>query len=324
MDARLGALAAQHHGLVTATDAEAAGVTRACVRWAVERGDLMRLATGVWCLRQVWDASDTRGRHVLRLRAAQHRRPRAVACAESAAVVLGLPLPVVPPDPRLTVARQPPRHGGSGRRGSARGRRAWLTDDEVVVVRGLRVTTPARTVVDLSRHVSFPWALAAGDAAMRFLGVDADMLRDATRRNPCAPGHPKSVLVARHADPRPESALESVTRGVMIKLALPVAEPQVVVQRYRVDLLVRECWTVVEADGKVKYNDNDPTAAERVWLDKRRRDDLHDCGHEVVRFVMDDQRAPIAWGRRCVRSFDRAYERRGLPTPDWGSRLPWL
>lgn len=327
MDPELAALAAEHHGVVTLADAERRRLTRAGVRWGVERGDLMRLATGAWCPREVWEASDERQRHLLRVRAAQSRRPRAVACAESAAVVLGLPLQTVPPDARLTVARQPPRHGGSGRRGSARGRRAWLDDDEVVVVDGVRVTTPARTVVDLSRHASFPWALAAGDAAMRLLGISADQLREAADRNPCAPGHPRAVLVARHADKRAESALESVARGVMIHLGLPPAEPQVVLQqdglRYRVDLLVRTCWTVVEADGKVKYRDNDPTAAQRVWLDKRRRDDLHDWGHEVVRFVMADERHPVAWGRRCVRSFNRAYERRGLTTPDWGSRLTW-
>lgn len=155
-------------------------------------------------------------------------------------------------------------------------------------------------------------------------------LQGRAARNPTAPGHPTAVLVAQHASDKPESALESVNRGVMIELGLPVPEPQVVLgdrlRSYRVDLLVAECWTVVESDGKVKYDDTTATVdpAERVWLDKRRRDYLHDWGYEVVRFVMADQRNPTAWGRRCVRSFERAHERRGLPTPDWGSRLAWL
>lgn len=205
-----------------------------------------------------------------------------------------------------------------------------LPDEVVTTPDGIRVTMPARTVVDLARHVSFPWALAAADCALRRRIATRAQLEAAAARNPTAPGHPAAVLVARHASDKPESALESVNRGVMIELGLPVPEPQVVLgdqmRSYRVDLLVAECWTVVESDGKVKYDDATATVdpAERVWLDKRRRDYLHDWGYEVVRFVMADQRDPTAWGRRCVRSFDRAHEQRGLPTPDWGSRLAWL
>lgn len=330
MDEKLAAVAAAHHGLVVASEAAAAGVTRATVRWAVRSGHLRRLAQGVWCPTELWEKLDVRERHLLHTRGVQRLRPEAVACAESAAVVLNLPLPADPPaQPLLLRARYGPRNGGEGSRDGSRGRRAWLAPDEVLVLAdGLRTTTPARTVVDLARHLPRPWALAAADAVRRFHGATADELLAAAQRNPCAPGHPAAVFVAQHADPWPESPLESVARAVMIALALPSPEPQVWIgaewPSYRVDLLVREHWTVVEADGKVKYSATDPTAPDRVWQDKQRRDDLHDWGFEVVRFVMADVRRPELWGRRCVRSFERAHERRGLPIPDWGSRLKWL
>jgi hypothetical protein len=330
VDPRLAAVAAAHHGLVTAADAGAAGITRACLRWAASGGSLVRLAPAVWCPADVWAAAGVRERHRLRVRAVQARHPSAAACAESAAVALGLPLPAdPPPDPRWLAARDPSRRGGDGCTPSARGRRAWLGEDEVrTTADGIRTTTPARTIVDLARHLSFPWALAAADAARRFHGTTTQQLLDAAARNPCAPGHPAAVLCARYADPKAESPLESVARGVMIQLELPLPRLQVEIGRgyklYRADLLVDEHWTVVEADGKVKYRDVDPTADERVWNDKRRRDDLHDWGYETVRFVMADAGRPRPWGRRCVRSFERAYERRGLPTPDWGSLTKWL
>lgn len=328
MDAGLLAIAASNSGLITTEDVAKAGLTRACVRWAGENGKLVRLAVGVWSPRDGWEQLDPRAQHLMKVRAGQHRRPGAVACAESAAVIHGLPLPGDPPDePRMLAARDPSRRGGDGYKGGGLGRRAWLGDDEVERPEdGVRVTTPARTVVDLARHLPFPWSLAAADAARRFLGTTTSALSQAADRNPNAPGHPAAVLVAKHADGAAESALESVARGVMIQLALPLPRLQVELGRgwalYRADLLVAEHWTVIEADGKVKYADDDSTAPGRVWQDKRRRDDLHDWGYEVVRFVMADLNDTRAWGRRCLRSFERAYERRGLPIPEWPPLLP--
>lgn len=337
MDERLRASAVRGRGLVSARDVLTLGVSRHTLRWAVGRGDLVRLRQGVWCEREVWDVADKTSQHRLGVRAVQLVRPDSVACAESAAVCLDLPLPDVPASPLVTTVRALDRSGGAGLRAGGRGRRALLSIPEEVLTLpdGILVTTPARTVVDLARHLDLPWALAAADAVRRFHGVSRRRLHEAAARNPTAPGHPAAVLVARHADPRPESALESVARGVTIVLDLPLPVPQRWMGRhrpvYRVDLLVREHWTVIEADGKVKYRADparlDPriTPGEQVWADKRRRDDLHDLGHEVTRFVMADYHHQHAWGRRLLRTFDRAHERRGLPLPDWGSgsRLEW-
>ena len=326
MDGRLVALAAADCGLVTVPTAQRAGIPRAVLRWAHERGELTRLRSGIWCPTPLWESLGLRGRHRLAVAAAQRKRPRGVAVAQSAAVLLGLPLPDDPPlAPLLLEPRDADRRGGDGGPAGL-ARRAWLDPDEVwVLPDGLRVTAPARTVVDLARHLELPWALAAADVARSRWRATTRRLLEAAARNPCAPGHPGAVLVAKEADPRSESPLESVARGVMIMLGLPRAQPQAWVRcvrrRYRVDLRVEECWTVVEADGKVKYRDPDEPG-EQDWLDKRRRDDLHDTGYEVVRFVAADAHHPHAWGRRCVRAFERAHERRGLRYQ--GSRPDWL
>jgi len=333
VDDRLMTLAVAEGGLVTFAGALRLGISRAALRWACTSGDLTRLRRGAWCPTELWEALDLRARHRLAVAAALRHRPHATAVAQSAAVLLDLPLPGDPPTtPLLVEPRDPGRRGGDGGR-AALARRAWLDVDEVwTTPDGLRVTAPARTVIDLARHLELPWALAAADAARSHWRTTNAQLLEAAARNPCAPGHPAGVLVAWEADERPESPLESVARGVMLQLSLTRPEPQVWIpcarRRYRVDLLVEQCWTVVEADGKVKYRDptRERQPGDQDWLDKRRRDDLHDSGYEVIRFVMADAHHPTAWGRRCIRSFERAHERRGLsyegPRPEWSRKWP--
>lgn len=316
-------IAAASAGLVTSQDVTRTDVPRSAVRWALECGDLVSLRPGAWCDAAVWAAADPRGRHRLAVAAAQRQRPRAVAVAQSAAVLLDLPLPADPPPaPLLLEPRDSTRRGGDGGpRGLAR--RAWLDDSEVTSTHdGLRVTSSQRTVVDLARHLELPWALAAADAAMS-RGTTREQLLTAAERNPCAPGHLRAVVVAHRADPRPESPLESLARGVLIDLGVTAAEPQRWVRtssgRYRVDLVLAEWRTIVEADGKVKYVDPWLALApgEKDWQDKLRRDHLLEEGYEVVRFVMADARRPLAWGRRLARAALRAHVRSGTPTsPD--------
>ncbi|MGF1663828.1 MAG: hypothetical protein ACFCVG_15450, partial [Kineosporiaceae bacterium] len=315
MDSDLAGLLAVR-GVVDRGDLRAAAVRPGAVRWALDRGLLLRVADGAFADPVAWRTWSPARRHLALLRPALRRAgPGAVVAGSSAAAVWGLPLVGGPPArPVLLRPRSPARREHAGAARSVIGRRAWLEPDEVVVVHGIPVTTPARTFVDMSRATDGPWALAMADALRRG-GASAADLRSAAARRPGLPGSRRARWAAERASPLPESPLESVARGVMLVLGLPEPDLQVWISgdaggvtRYRADLYVPAFRTVIEADGKVKYQGRaaDPSQS---WRDKRRRDDFMSWGHEVERFVAADAHRPEEWGRRLLRTFDRSRTR---------------
>lgn len=279
--------------MLSAPEAASSGLTPEMLEWACRRGHLRRLRRSMYTTAMQWETCDPQGRHRLLLTAALRAVPNAVAVADSAAVLLGLPVPTVPPTPRFTLPRLGGPSGGPGLQAGTRGRRALLAEDEVMVHRGLRVTVPERTVVDCARHLGRPWALAVADAAARLWRLPPEALAEAAGRNPRAPGHRAARWVAEHARPEPESPLESLARAAVILGGHPAPEPQVWVHTdrgsFRVDLMDR-AGVIIEADGKVKYND-----PQDVWKEKVRQDALRRRGHEVVRFTIADHYHPGPW-----------------------------
>ena len=114
-----------------------------------------------------------------------------------------------------------------------------------------------------------------------------------------------AMPVVRHADGRAESALESWTRGRFVTLRLPTPQLQRNVVGYsgwvaRSDFLWEEYRVVGEADGKVKY------LQDELWAEKQRQDDVEDADYEVIRWnwrtahASDDD-----FTRRLLRKFQR-------------------
>jgi very-short-patch-repair endonuclease len=316
MAARLSDLLAGQGGVLTRAELSRAGIGPEACRWAVSTGALVRVAPGVFADAGLWSAMTDRDRHLTLLETALLRAGEgAVAAAASAAVVWRLPLQSGPPllpivlNPRSRPRREDGRRSGSGVR-----RRAWLEPDECTAAGGLPVTTAPRTVVDLARAVPVTWGLAVADVARR-RGTTAAELDEAVERQRGVPGIRAAARVASWADPRAESPLESVARATVRMLGLPAPELQVSItaegHRYRVDLLIREYWTVVEVDGKVKYA-GESARPDQAWQDKLRRDRLMSAGFEVERFVAADAYHPRRWGRRLLNVLHRAAARHGL------------
>jgi very-short-patch-repair endonuclease len=311
------------HGVLSLDDAARVGMTRAALRWAVDSGRLTRVMPGAYAATRYWELLDARARHLLRLRAALRRSPGSVAAGDSAALLWGLPLPGRPPrQPVLLRARtrERPEHGGRSR---ALHRRAWLEQAETTTRDGMPVTDVARTFVDAARGRRLAWALALADGARR-AGCSREDLLTAVGRNPCAPGHRLALAAALDSDPAVESPLESLGRGVQLELGLPRPRTQVWVGdgrgEYRVDMLVEEHRTVVEADGRVKYEGGTARPGQ-VWADKRRTDRLLVLGYDWHPFVRDDMARSTAWGRDLLRTFARSARRRGEPVPVF--TYPW-
>ncbi|HEY9315903.1 endonuclease domain-containing protein [Williamsia sp.] len=131
-----------------------------------------------------------------------------------------------------------------------------LLGDEVCHVRGLRVTTPARTAFDLGRWLDFDRAVEAVDALMNASGVksaDVERLVHA-HRGVRGLGQLREVLSL--VDGGAESPPETRTRLLLIRSGLPVPETQIkIVDTYghahiRLDLGWRRWKVAVEYDGE--------------------------------------------------------------------------
>ncbi len=160
---------------------------------------------------------------------------------------------------------------------------AELPDAHVTVQHGMRVTTPARTVIDLARTLDFRAGVVTADSALHAKLVSAGeleaVLADCARWR----GVSRAVEVVGFADWLSESVLESLARVVFRDVGLPAPELQVWAGDAeivgRVDFLWRQFRTIAEVDGLLKYAD--PTRAiQQLERDKR----LRDAGYEVVHF----------------------------------------
>jgi hypothetical protein len=150
------------------------------------------------------------------------RRP-AVVSHQSAAVLLGLPLWWVRLD-QLHLTRRPPSWNDAGR--TLVVHVGHLDDDEVVDVRGVLVTSPARTAVDLAGSLSSERAVVVLDAALHGGHCNAATLAEALGRCRGRPGVRSASRAVSFADGRSESVGESRSRVVLHRLGLSPSDLQ--------------------------------------------------------------------------------------------------
>jgi hypothetical protein len=251
------------------------------------------------------------GRHVTQVLAAlQVAGPNAAASRWSAAVLHGLPAPrqiangislVSPTGIRrdrngmsVAVAALPPSH---------------------IEGQALRLTSVARTVVDVARHASFIDAVMVADAALNRGMVSIEALREMVEFQRHWPGVAQARDVVAFADARAESPLESRSRVRIHEVGLPRPELQVEILDQVGSLIGRTdfCWpgqrTLGEVDGRVKYASGDPQI---LFDEKLREDALRDQGWELVRWTSGDVEGSfLAVERRLRAAFRRGERRRG-------------
>jgi hypothetical protein len=277
----------------TLADVVRAGLTPDQAERRVRTGQWHRLLPGAFCSADLWRTSHPEQRHVLvaqavRLTFAQRTGgdPEPLLSHSTAAAVLGLPLPSSAL--RRVAVTVPP--GGAARNRTGLRRRQYvaaLGPDELVVVRGLRITAPARTVADCLRHEDALNAVPIADAAVRRGLVTADDVAAVLRRQAGWPYAAAASLTLQLVDGRRESALESRSFVVMHRSGLPRPEFQVEIRDTRnhlagrVDFAWIEHGVVGEADGRVKYGDR---AVEVIEAEKDRQARLEALGLVVVRW----------------------------------------
>lgn len=235
----------------------------------------------------------------------------AVISHQSAAVLHHLPL-LSPPLAQVQLTRTD--IGSGKRRGLLHLHAAPLADTEICLLGGLRVTSPARTVVDLARTLPLADAVAAGDAALR-VGLAAEDLDISLGLAAGRPGIARARRARGLLDGRSESVGESCSRVLMQEQGVPAPEPQFQVYDHTGAMVARcdfgwvEQGLLGEFDGKVKYGAllrPGQRPEDVVFREKRREDALRELGWMVIRWCWSDLQRPEVLAARLRRALARA------------------
>lgn len=193
------------------------------------------------------------------------------------------------------------------RRTGIRARRRDLVERDVVDVRGLPVTSPERTFVDVAERLSVPRLVAIGDDFLRRRLCTRTAIAEVIGRSDGQRGVRAARRAADLLDPRSESPRESLTRAIIIEAGLPKPTPQVEIfdssGRFiaRGDLVYEDARIVIEYDG---YHHLTLQGQER---DARRRGILGVEDWLIVTVVPADIHRPA----QLVAKVDRALRSRG-------------
>ncbi|MGO4956976.1 hypothetical protein ACTQ49_06850 [Luteococcus sp. Sow4_B9] len=298
----------------TTGDLLAQGLTHGDLRAAVAAGDLVRLRRGAY-LKET-PQTDVE-RHRMLIDATIRGLGDVVVSHQSAAVVHGLLLPGDPGE-LVHVLRRRSTKGGGQKNGVVHTHVGKLHAGDIVVVDGMRVTSRARTVVDLARTMNFQDAVILLDAALRSPdrpGEESEHMRSLIQEAVGRAGRVPGVKMARDAlsfaDGRSGSPLESRSRILIHEEGLPPPVLQYVVADQwghvlaRLDFAWPDQKVYGECDGAVKYGAllrPGQTAAEVVMLEKRRDNSLADLGWRQVRWMDADLRRPHVLAERIRRA----------------------
>ena len=267
---------AAQHGLVTRRQLMGAGVASHVIERRVRCGRLMRVHRGVY-------RTDAVG--------AVHAREMAavLACAgecrvshRSAAVLLDLcPAHDASEPVEVTMQRRHRRSIAGIRVHLARD----LRPDEVMTVRGVPATTPARTLLDLGECVGMREVERALARAERNGLVKSDEIRAMVRRHP---QHHRARMLRRMLDDDGPNAFtrsraEELLLALIRKARLPVPELNARLVRYEVDFLWRGQRLIAEVNGMAYHG------SARAFVEDRRRDaELMAAGYRVLRVTWPD------------------------------------
>jgi very-short-patch-repair endonuclease len=290
----------------TVAMAERWGVSRHYLRRLVAGGYVRRVLQGVYVVVQAVDDID------LRAAALGLVIPKsAVVTDRTAAWLHGVAIlprsaPYVPPP--ISVFQT---SGTRVRRPQVNGGMRTLRPEDVMVVNGIRVTTPLRTAMDLGRLLWRFDAAAALDGFLR-LGVPREEMIAELDRFKGYRGICQLRFLLPIADGRSESVGESALRLHWHDAMLPPPELQVWVQDdvgvdvYRLDLALPELRYAAEYDGEEHHGDEQEghdrerrkwLSEERGWLiDAFRKDEVY--GQNPT--APDRLRAGVAKARKAL------------------------
>jgi very-short-patch-repair endonuclease len=160
-----------------------------------------------------------------------------------------------------------------------------LRPDEVMVLDGLPVTTPARTLLDIAETMTSREVEQALATAYRKALVTRDELRAMVERHPRHRGAPllRRLLDADGGPAFTRSKAEEKLLDIIRGGRLPWPDLNVKVLGHEVDFLWRKARMVAEVDGYEFHSSLESFAA-----DRRRDAELAAAGYRVLRFTWGD------------------------------------
>jgi hypothetical protein len=271
------------------------GIDDGEIRGRRRRGELITLRRGAYAAALPERPED---RHAVRVRAAVPQvSPDAAVSGLSAAVLHGLP---VWGDPLRRVQMTRNRRSGARLTDDLHVHAAPLEPWELVVVDGITVTSPARTLVDVGRQVGFEQAVVVADAALWRQVVTREELNVALAAARGRPGVPAARRALAFARWGAQSVGESRSRVAMMLAGIPAPVLQwavpTVAGLVHADFGWPQFRTFGEFDGREKYGRLVPdgqTGGDVVYAEKRREDAMRDEDLRGVRWGWDDI-APFA------------------------------
>lgn len=245
------------HGIFLRRDALALGFNDRSLERARKSAQIHRVRHGAYVFGDLWQGLDEREQHLVRARAVLRTARSAVALSHTTAlIVMGAPLWDLPLDD-VHVTRI---DGRAGRReaGVAQHRGRVLPGD-VLMIRGIPVTSPIRTALDITRLYDVEHSLVPMDWLLHTRAVDKVGLRTRAADMNFSPGTLTTELTIRLSDGALESPGESRTGYMIWRGGLPRPKPQVDIHDEwgvvvaRVDFAWPEHGVFLEFDGKNKY-----------------------------------------------------------------------
>jgi very-short-patch-repair endonuclease len=165
-------------------------------------------------------------------------------------------------------------------------RRAQLPEEDVVVVRGMRITTVPRTLADLCIRLGVVEAVVLADMALHARLTTLAELNSWAEAHAGRRGVKRMRRVIALAEPASESPMETRLRLLLVLRRLPRPVAQVPIQdaagRFigRVDLFYERSHLAIEYDG-AGHRDS-------VTEDNRRQNRLLAAGVRLLRFTASD------------------------------------
>lgn len=276
-------------GVFTAAQALADGYTREEIRNLLKRGLWRRLRRGVYVSSALYDrvAPIPCELHLLHCAAVRISLARPLVLSHwSAARLHRLNSRRVETD---DVFGTDPDEARTGRGYRLSG--AQLPSHHITEVAGWKVTTAARTVVDLARVLPLRAGVVVADSALRLGLANPESLRGAVLDCGHFEGIGQAARTCGFADAGSESPLESESRVELQLRGVP--KPELQHSFYdsagfvgRTDMYWEDHAVVGEADGKVKYTEpyGGRAPGEVLWAEKRREDRLRALGLAVIRW----------------------------------------
>lgn len=184
-------------------------------------------------------------------------------------------------------------------------RRERIASDEVSRVHGMLVTTPARTALDLGRHLPRNEAVARLDALAQATGITADDVLRLTHRYPGTKGVRRCREALSLMDAGAQSPQETRLRLLLIdsgfprpQTQIPLFDPPGYAFGY-LDMGWQDMWITVEYDGE-----HHRTSTRQYRWDARRLRKIIAMGWIHIRVIAGDRddevvaRVRRAWNQR--------------------------